>query len=131
MTAYSTYTDVQLEAGTSLGTLTTANITSLIARSDLEIADYLLVNYNITAPTTATESLKTASIFLTIAKIKRRQSHELSRPNSLNLGDVSFSTSPEAEAVVYEEKAHQAIRAYAASINGAGIRISRVRGGCR
>ena len=127
--AYSTYTDVQLEAGTSLGTLTTANITSLIVRSDIEIAAQLL-KMNITAPTVGTEDLKTASIFLTIAKIKRRQSHELSRPNSLNLGDISFSTSPEAEAMEYENKAHAAVLAYATSVNGAGIRVSRVRGGC-
>lgn len=128
--AYSTYPDVQLEAGTSLGTLTTANITSLIVRSDIEIAAQLL-KLKITAPTVGTEDLKTASIFLTIAKIKRRQSHELSRPNSLSLnGEISFSTSPEAEAMEYENKAHAAVLAYATSVNGAGIRVSRVRGGC-
>lgn len=127
--AYSTYTDVQLEAGTSLGTLTTANITSLIVRSDYEIVAQLLL-MNITAPAVGDENLKTASIQLTIAKVKRRQSHELSRPNSLNLGDISFSTSPEAEAAVCEALAHKAILAYAATVNGAGIRISRVRGGC-
>ena len=129
MTAYCTYTDVQLEAGTANGTLTTSNITSLITRSDYEITGILL-RMGITAPTTGDENLKTASIQLTIAKILRRQSSELSRPNSLNLGDVSFSTNPLAEAKACEEKAQQAILAYAATVNGAGIRVSRVRTGC-
>ncbi len=129
MTAYCTYPDVQLEAGTANGTLTTANITSLITRSDYEIVASLLL-MGITAPATGTEDLKTASIQLTIAKILRRQSSELSRPNSLNLGDVSFSTNPLAEAAACEAKAQAAIKAYAASVNGAGIRVSRVRTGC-
>ena len=35
--AYCTYTDVQLKAGTSCGTATTADITNLIVESDAEI----------------------------------------------------------------------------------------------
>jgi hypothetical protein len=116
--AYCTYTDVQLESGTSVGSLTTANITSLIARSDEEITDILL-RKGITAPASSTQ-LKTASIYMTIAKIKRRQSHELSRPNSLSLPGISFGTSPEAEALEYEKKANVAIALYV-SINATSI----------
>lgn len=112
--AYCTYSDVQLESGTSVGSLTTANITSLIVRSDEEITDILL-RKGITAPASSTQ-LKTASIYMTIAKIKRRQAHELSRPNSLGLTGISFSVSPEAEALEYEKKATAAILLYA-SIN--------------
>jgi hypothetical protein len=124
--AYCTYTDVQLEAGTACGTATTSDITSLIARSDAEIAD-ILTQKGITAPASATQ-LKTASIYLTIAKIKRRQAHELSRPNSLSLGgDISFGVSVEAEIASLEKGAMAAIDQYVSHVNGTGIRVSRVR----
>lgn len=124
--AFCTYDEVQLEAGTACGTATTANITSLIARSDAEITD-ILTQKGVTAPASATQ-LKTASIYLTIAKIKRRQAHELSRPNSLSIGgDVSFSVSPESEILALEERAMKAINQYVAAVNGTGIRVSRVR----
>jgi hypothetical protein len=127
--AFCTYDEVQLEAGTACGTATTANITSLIARSDAEIAD-ILTQKGLTAPASASQ-LKTASIYLTIAKIKRRQAHELSRPNSLSLGgDISFSTSPEAEILALEESAMKAINQYVAYVNGTGIRASRIRSRC-
>jgi hypothetical protein len=124
--AFCTYDEVQLESGTACGTLTTANITSLIARSDAEITD-ILTQKGITAPASATQ-LKPASNYLTLAKIKRRQAHELSRPNSLSVGgDVSFSVSPEAEILALEEKAFAAIDQYVSATNGSGIRVSRVR----
>jgi hypothetical protein len=126
--AYSTYTEVQLESGTSCGTLTTANITSLITRSDEEIADILTLR-KVAVPTSST-LLKTASISLTIAKIKRRMAQELSRANSTGLSDgTSFSTSPEAEAQALEAKAKVAIDQYILSVNS-GIRASRVRSRC-
>lgn len=128
--AYCTYTDVQLETGTALGTITTAEITSRILQSDKEIAGRLK-REGLTAPADATDDLKTASIHLTVAWVKRRQSHELSRPGSLNLGDISFSTQPETEAVAEEAKAEAAILAYIASVNGSGFRASRVRSRCR
>jgi hypothetical protein len=128
--AFCTYEEVQLEAGTACGTATTANITSLIDRSDAEITD-ILTQKGMTAPASATQ-LKTASIYLTIAKIKRRQAHELSRPNSLSLGgDISFSVSPETEIQALEQKAMAAIDQYVAAVNGTGIRVSRVRSRCR
>jgi hypothetical protein len=127
--AFATYDEVQLEAGTACGTLTTANITSLIVRVDAEITDTLAVR-GITAPAADTR-LKTASIALTIAKIKRRQAHELSRPNSISLGgDISFSTSPEAEIKALEDAAAKAIEQYVAYVNGSGVRATRIRSGC-
>ncbi|GEM_PF-1934149 len=125
--AYCTYTEVELEIGTSHGTVTTTDITNMITQSDKEIAG-ILRRKGLTAPTGANDDLNIASIQLTIAKVKRRQSHELSRPGSLNLGgDISFSTQPETEAVAAEAKAADAIAAYIASVNGSGIRASRVR----
>jgi hypothetical protein len=129
--AYCLYTDVQLETGTSLGTITTDEITSRILQSDKEIAGRLK-REGLTAPTVATDDLKTASIHLTVAWAKRRQAHELSRPNSLSIGgDLSFSTQPETEAVAEDLKAEEAILAYIASVNGSGFRTSRVRSRCR
>jgi len=126
--AYCTTTDVYLEAGTSLGTIQINDITSMITRSDAEIADILTVK-GVSAPTTST-LLKTASIALTIAKVKRRQSQELSRTDSASIGgDISYSVSPEAEAAAYEAKAKTAIEQYVLSVNG-GVRVSRVRSGC-
>jgi len=123
--AYCTYTDVQLEAGTATGTATTTDITNLITRSDEEIADALTLE-GVTAPSSST-ILKTASICLTIAKLKRRQAHELSRPGSLNLSDdISFSTAPEAEAKAYEDKARYAIAQYVNTVNGK-VTVTRVR----
>jgi hypothetical protein len=123
--AYCTVTDITLEAGTSWGTAVSGDITNMIVRSDEEIAA-ILAQQGVTAPTSST-LLKTASISLTIAKIKRRQAHELSRPNSLSLGgDISFSVSTEGEAAAYEAKAKTAISQYVLSVSS-GIRASRVR----
>jgi len=123
--AYCTTTDIYLEAGTSLGTIQINDITSMITRSDAEIADILTIK-GVSAPSSSS-LLKTASIALTIAKIKRRQSQELSRTNSASVGgDISYSVSPEAEAAAYEAKAKIAIDQYVLSING-GVRVSRVR----
>ena len=126
--AYCTTTDVYLEAGTSLGTIQINDIGSMITRSDAEIADILTVK-GVSVPTSST-LLKTASIALTIAKIKRRQSQELIRTNSASIGgDISYSVSPETEAAAYEVKAKTAIDQYVLSVNG-GVRVSRVRSGC-
>lgn len=123
--AYCTTNDVYLEAGTSTGTAAIGDITNMIVRSDEEIAA-ILTSKQVSAPTSST-LLKTASICLTIAKIKRRMAQELSRPNSLSLGgDISFSVSGEAEAQAYEAKAKLAIDQYVLAING-GVRFSRVR----
>jgi hypothetical protein len=123
--AYCTTTDVYLEAGNSTGTANIADITNMIVRSDEEIAAILALK-QVSAPASSS-LLKTASIALTIAKIKRRQTQELSRPNSLSLGgDISFSVNGESEAQVYEAKAKTAIDQYVLSVNG-GIRVSRVR----
>jgi hypothetical protein len=122
--AYCTYTDVQLEAGTSLGTITTGDITSLITRSDEEIAD-MLTEKGLTAPASASQ-LKTASINFTIAKIKRRQAHELTRPNSLSLGgDIAFGVNPEVEAAAYEAKGRRAVSQYIEYAGGSGVAIVR------
>lgn len=126
--AYSTYTDVLLETGTSIGTATTADVTSMITRSDEEIDDILTQN-SVAIPSTTPSTLKTASIKFTIAKIKRRQSHELSRPESLSLGGgkISFSAKCEQEALDYLKEGKAAIDQYIASVNGQGIRCTRVR----
>ena len=127
--AYCTTTDVYLEAGTSTGTATVTDIGNMIARSDEEINDTLALN-GLSAPTSST-LLKTASIALTIAKIKRRQCEELSRPNSLSLGgDISFSVNGESEAQALEARATKAINQYVLSVSG-GVRASRVRSRCR
>ena len=122
--AYCTYTDVQLETGTSLGTITTGDITNMIVRSDEEIAD-MLTDKGLTAPASATQ-LKTASIYLTCAKIKRRQAHELTRPENLSLGgDLSFRVNPETEAKSYEAKAFAAVDQYVKYAGGSGVVIVR------
>jgi hypothetical protein len=122
--AFCEYTDVQLEAGTSLGTITTSDITALITRSDEEITDILLEK-GLTAPVSASQ-LKTASINFTIAKIKRRQAHELTRPNSLSLGgDISFGVNPEAEAASYESKGRKAVAQYIDYAGGSGVAFVR------
>jgi hypothetical protein len=121
--AYCTTDDVYLEAGTSVGTATEANITDMITRSDKEINSKLR-SLGITSYPESDDDLETASIFLTVAKIKRRQAHELSRPGSLKLGnDIAFSTAPEAEAKAAEDKAYDAISQYADYAGGSGLYI--------
>jgi hypothetical protein len=111
--AYCTYTDITDEIGTGLGTATQVIIERRILKSDERIVSTLLELGVDTPPATDTR-LRDASIFLTCAWLKRRQSHELSRPNSLSLGgDISFSTSPEAEAVAYEKQGLEMITQYA------------------
>jgi hypothetical protein len=122
--AYCTTTDVTLETGTSLGTITLVDVGNMITKSDKEIVSFLKREYGITSPPAADDDLQTASVQLTIAKIKRRQAHELSRPNALTLvGDISFSTSPEAEAQAAEKKAFDAIALYAAEAGGDAMQI--------
>ena len=121
--AYCTTDDVYLEAGTSVGTATEANVTSLIVRSDKEINSRLRA-LGITSYPESDDDLETASIFLTVAKIKRRQAHELSRPGTLKIGaDIAFSVAPEAEAKAAEAKAFAAIAQYADYAGGSGLYI--------
>lgn len=124
--AYCTIAEVKSETGSSLGTIVDADITEMIGKSDKEIASKLRKK-GLTAPSGSNDDLNIASTQFTIAKIKRRQSHELSRPGSLNLGDISFSAQPETEAQEAEKKAEDAILAYIASVNGAGPRAAKVR----
>jgi hypothetical protein len=127
--AYCTTVDVYLEAGTSTGTAVVGDITNMIVRSDEEI-NAILTLRGVSAPVSSS-LLKTASISLTIAKIKRRQLQELSRTNSLSLGgDISYSVNGENEAQALEAKAKIAIEQYILSVNG-GVRASRVRTRCR
>ena len=124
--AYCTYTDVYLETGPEVGSATDANITAMITRSDEEIDDILTEN-NIPIPSTTPTALKTASICFTIAKIKRRQSHELSRPESLNLGGkISFSAKAEQEALDYLKQGNAAVMKYI-NQQGPRFRFSKVR----
>ena len=119
--AYCTTTDIYLEVGTSVGTATEADITSMITRSDEQIVARLR-RLGITSLPAADSDLQTASIYFTIAKIKRRQAHELSRPNSLALGsDITFSVSPEKEAAAAEARANEALTAYAEYAGGSGV----------
>lgn len=121
--AYCTITDVYLEAGSSVGTATAADITSMIVRSDKEIVSKLRA-LGITSPPASDDDLETASIQYTIAKIKRRQSHELSRPNSLSLGgDISFSVNPEVEAKAAEMKGDEAVSRYVDYAGGSTVFI--------
>jgi hypothetical protein len=124
--AYCTYTDVLLETGDNIGTATVANVTAMITRSDEEIDDILTEN-NIPIPSTTPTALKSASICFTIARIKRRQSHELSRPESLNLGgDISFSVKSEQEALDYLKQGNAAVMKYI-NQQGSRFRFSKVR----
>lgn len=113
--AFCTAADVKLKAGSSLGTLLDADLTLLIAEVDDEITD-ILTDKGLTA-SVSDKRLKRASVYKTIAAIKRRQSHELSRPNSLG-GDISFSAQPETEAVAFEEAAAEQIALYIRASGG-------------
>jgi len=126
--AYCTTTDVYLEAGTATGTAISADITSMITRSDEEIADILALK-GISVPSSSS-LLKTASICLTIVKIKRRQAQELSRTNSSSLPGLSYGVSVDTEIAALEAKAKTAIDQYVLSVNHS-IRASRVRTRCR
>lgn len=121
--AYCTYLDITDEIGTGLGTVTQVIVERRILKSDEQIVSTLLEMGIDTAPASDTR-LRDASIYLTCAWLKRRQSHELSRPNSLSLGgDISFSTSPEAEANAYEKRGIQMIEQYANYTGDSGIII--------
>lgn len=112
---YCTADDVYLRTGTSLGTITEANITSMIAESDATIVSYLTAK-GYTAPT-ADNALKSASVYLTMVMIIDRLSIELSRPESLTLtGDLSFSVDP-SEAKRFTAAAYSAMDMYIATAN--------------
>lgn len=113
--AYCTADDVYLRTGTSLGTITEANITSMITESDATIVSYLTAK-GYTAPS-SDNALKSASIYLTMVTIIDRLSIELSRPSSLTLErDLSFSVS-QTEATRFTAAAYAAIESYIASAN--------------
>lgn len=113
--AYCTATDVYLRTGTSLGTITEANITSMIAESDAEIVSYLTAK-GYAAPTSS-NALKSASVYLTMVMIIDRLSIELSRPGSLTLvGDISFTVDA-SEAKRFTTAAYSAMDTYIATVN--------------
>ena len=121
--AYCTYTDITDEIGTGLGTATETIINRRILKSDERIVSTLLEMGVDVAPASDSR-LRDASIYLTCAWLKRRQSHELSRPNSLSLGgDISFSTSPESEAAAYEKRGIEMITQYANYTGDSGVII--------
>jgi len=120
--AYCVAADVYLRTGTSLGTITEANITSFIAEADADIVTYLTAK-GYPAPTVS-NSLKSASIKLTMVMIVDRLSIELARPASQTLvGDISFSVSP-AEAKRFTSEAYSAMDSYIASANSTNTYIS-------
>ena len=120
---YCTYLDVTDEIGEALGTATQAIIERRILKSDERIVSILRENGIDTAPESDSD-LRDASIFFTCAWLKRRQAHELSRPNSLSIGgDISFSTSPEGEAKAMEQQALESVLKYANNAGGSGIII--------
>lgn len=124
--AFCTYLDVQRELGTSLGTVTNDEITDMIADSESDDIIPRLRRKGIASLPASDADLKKASVQFTIAKIKRRQAHELSRANSTGLNDgTSFSTNPEAEAAEADRKAEEAIDRYVAYAGGSGVRIIR------
>jgi len=121
--AYCTTTDIYLEAGTALGTVVEIDIINMIVRSDEEITSKLRA-VGITDLPESDIDLKTASIQFTIAKIKRRQAEELSRPGSLKLGnDIAFTVNPEAESKAAEAKGYAALDLYANYAGGSGVVI--------
>jgi hypothetical protein len=121
--AYCTYLDVTDEIGEALGTATQAIVERRILKSDERIVSILRENGIDTAPASDSD-LRDASIFFTCAWLKRRQAHELSRPNSLSIGgDISFSTSPEGEAKAMEQQALDSVLKYANNAGGSGIII--------
>lgn len=121
--AYCTYLDITDEIGTALGTATQAIVERRILKSDERIVS-ILREAGIDTPPTSDSDLRDASIFFTCAWIKRRQAHELSRPNSLSIGgDISFGTSPEAEAAAMEKQALESVLKYANYTGGSGIII--------
>ncbi|MBW2632039.1 MAG: hypothetical protein JRC90_09845 [Deltaproteobacteria bacterium] len=121
--AYCTTDDVYLEAGTATGTAVEADIINMIIRSDEEITSKLRAVGIIDLPESDID-LKTASIQFTIAKIKRRQAEELSRPGSLKLGnDIAFTVNPEAESKAAEAKGYAALDLYANYAGGSGVVI--------
>lgn len=111
--AYCTINDVYLEAGSSVGEATDADVAALIDKSDKEINGWLTSIYGVVIPV-SDDNLSQASVYLTIAKLINRMSIELSRPNSLNLGgDISFSVNSLAEVKALEEKAKASAKLYA------------------
>lgn len=113
--AYCTADDVYLQTGTSLGTITEADITNMIVVADRQIVTYLTAK-GYTAPSSA-NALTDASIALTKVLIIDRLSIELSRPESLTLvGDISFSVSS-SEAKRFTSEAYSAMDSYIATVN--------------
>lgn len=121
--AYCTTDDVYLEAGTSLGTITETNLSDLIDKSDKKINSRLRA-LGITSYPESDDDLEEASVQYTVAKIKRRQAEELSRPGSLKLGsDIAFTVAPEAEAKAAEAAAEKAVSQYAEYAGGSSVVI--------
>jgi hypothetical protein len=122
--AYCTYIDITDEIGEALGTVTQAIVERRILKSDERIVSILREAGIDTAPVSDTD-LRDASICFTCAWLKRRQAHELSRPGSISLPGLSFSTgtSPEAEAAAFETRANESTMKYANYAGGSEITI--------
>lgn len=95
---YCTVDDVRLLTGITSTDVDDTTVSSLISVAD-RFCDSRISEAGIDLPLTPPlpDTLKDASCHYTCAAVINRKRIDLSRPSSLNLGDISFSTTPDTE----------------------------------
>lgn len=105
--AFCTYADVLAHTGTDL---IQATVEALIADSDRRIKG-MLKSKGLTAPT-SDDTLTSASIALTKAKVLMRKRLDGSRPNSISVGGVSRSDSNDTIVRALEDEGLELVTSY-------------------
>lgn len=105
--AYCTYTDVLAHTGTDLAQIT---VEALIADSDRKIKSMLKAR-GLTGPT-SDDSLTSASIALTKAKVHMRKRLDGSRPASITVGGVTRSDTNDAMIKALEQEGLELVESY-------------------
>lgn len=128
--AYCTTSDVRLLTNILSGDISDTVLTDLIACADTycdtQLHDAGIV---IPLPSPIPSTLKLASANLAAALCLNRKRVDLSRPQNLNLTDLSFGTSPDSEILYFETAGRRYLSAFISECTGSsGTRIEVVEG---
>ncbi len=123
--AYCTANDVRLLTNIQSDDISDAVLTELISCADT-YCDTQIRDAGILLPIlTVSDTLRLASANLASALCISRKRTDLSRPATLNLGDISFGTTPDTEIAYFEAAGRRYLSAFISEATGCGGTIVR------
>ena len=123
--AYCTANDVRLLTNIPCGDISDTVLTELISCADT-YCDTKIHDAGIPIPVLSVpDTLRLASTTLAAALCVSRKRIDLSRPATLNLGDISFGTTPDTEIAYFEAAGRRYLSAFISEATGCGATIIR------